>query len=173
MQVGQGAGQVIDGAEQEMLDGAGRCLDGGRAERSLATGREDDPVDPGRLGAAQQRPDVLRVLERIEDEDERRLAALLRPGQDVAERGELPRFDDEGDALVAIEPGDRGQRPAFDLDDRDAQPRGVEDELFEGVASLRHDQEPERGPAGGEDLLDRAATGDELLVGTEQVWCRE
>jgi len=49
----------------------------------------------------------------------------------------------------------------------------VEDELFEGVASLGHYQEPERGPASGEDLLDRAATGDELLVGTEQVWCRE
>jgi hypothetical protein len=77
-------------------------------------------MDPGRLGAAQQRPDVLRVLERIEDEDERRLVALLRPGQDVAERGEHARFDDEGHALVAIEPGDRRQCPAFDLDDRDA-----------------------------------------------------
>jgi hypothetical protein len=38
---------------------------------------------------------------------------------------------------------------------------------------LRHDQEPERGPTGGEDLFDRAATGDELLVGTEQVRSRE
>jgi hypothetical protein len=49
----------------------------------------------------------------------------------------------------------------------------VEDELFECVASLGHDQQPERGPAGGEDLFDRAATSDELLVGPEQVWCRE
>jgi hypothetical protein len=38
---------------------------------------------------------------------------------------------------------------------------------------LGHDQEPESGPASGEDLLDRAATGDELLVRTEQVWCGE
>jgi hypothetical protein len=49
----------------------------------------------------------------------------------------------------------------------------VEDELLEGVASLGHDQQPERGPAGGEDLLDRAAASDELLVRTEQVWGRE
>jgi hypothetical protein len=38
---------------------------------------------------------------------------------------------------------------------------------------LGHDQQPERGPAGRKDLLDRSATSDELLVGTEQVWCRE
>ena len=142
-------------------------------QRRLATGREDDAVDPGRLGAAQQRADVLRILERIEDEDERRLVALRGTGQDVVERREPARLDDERDALVAVEPGDRGQRAALDLDDRDAQPGRVEDELLEGVPALRDDQQAMGGPAGREDLLDRAAAGDQLLVGPEQVRRRE
>ena len=91
------------GAEQQVLDGAGRGLDRGRRERRLATGREDDAVDAGRLGAAQQRAHVLRVLERVEDQHERRLAALRGPGEDVVERRELARLDDERDALVAVE----------------------------------------------------------------------
>ena len=131
------------------------------------------PWIAGRFGAAQQRPDILWILERIEDEDERRLAAFLGPGQDVVERGEATRFDDERDALVAIEAGDRGERSAFDLDDRDAQPGGVEDQLLERVPSLWHDEQAMSGPAGGEDLLDRSTAGDQLLVGSEQVGRRE
>ena len=46
------------------------------------------------------------------------------------------RFDDEGDALVAIEPGHGRQRAALDLDDRDPQARGVEDQLLEGVRGV-------------------------------------
>ena len=166
-------GQVVDRAEQQVLDGAGRGLDRGRAERRLAAGREDDAVDARRLGASQQRADVLGVLERIEDEDERRLAALGRPGEDVVERGEPARLDHERDPLVAVEPGQRGQRAALDLDDRDAQAGGMEDELLERVPALRDDEQAMGGPAGGEDLLDRAAAGDELLVGAEQVRRRQ
>ena len=88
-------------------------------------------MDAGRLRAAQQRADVLGVLERVEDEDERRLAPLDRPGEDVVEAGEPARLDDERDALVAVEAGERRQRAALDLDDRDPQGRGVEDEPLE------------------------------------------
>ena len=45
----------------------------------------------------------------------------------------------------------------------------MEDELFERVPALRDDEQAMRGPARGEDLLDRAPTGHELLVGAEQV----
>ena len=75
-------GQVVDGAQEQVLDGARRGLDRGRAQRRLAVGREDDAVDAGRLGAPQERADVLGILERVEDEDERRLAALDGPGED-------------------------------------------------------------------------------------------
>jgi hypothetical protein len=49
----------------------------------------------------------------------------------------------------------------------------VEHELLERVAPLRDDEEPVRGAARGEDFLDRAPTGDEFLVGPQQVGRRE
>ena len=137
MEVAQRAGQVVDRAEQQVLDRAGRGLDGRRAERRLAVRREQHAVDAGRLGAAQERADVVRVLERVEHEDERRLVALGGAGEDVVQAGELARLDDERDALVAVEPGERGQRAAFDLDDRDAQVRRMQHELLEGGPALR------------------------------------
>ena len=88
-------------------------------------------------------------------------------------RRELARLDDEGDALVAVEPGQRGQRAAFDLDDRDAQAGRVQDQLLERLATLRDDEQPDRRAAGREGLLDRATAGDELLVGTKQVRGRQ
>ena len=67
-------------------------------------------------------------------------------------------LDHERDALVAVEPGDRRQRPALDLDDRDAQARRVEHELLErmrGAAGRRAAGAPRGGrrtpprPGGG------------------------
>ena len=127
-------------------------------------GGEDRAVDARRLGGAQERPDVLGILERVEHEDERRLVALLGQGEDVVRRGPAPRGDDEGDALVAVEPGDRGERPALDLDHGDAQARRVEHELLEGHPALRDDEQPARLAAGDERLLDGAASGDQLLA---------
>jgi len=44
----------------------------------------------------------------------------------------------------------------------------VEDEPFEGLAAVRDDDQPVRLPSGDERLLDRPASGDELLFGTEE-----
>ena len=123
VEVGQRRGEVVDRGEQQVLDRARRGLDRRRAERRLAPGREDDAVDRRRLGAPQQRPDVLGVLERVEDEDERRLVALDGPGGDVVDLGVAAGRHHERDALVAVEPGQRGERAALDLDDRDPQVR--------------------------------------------------
>ena len=54
------AGEVVDRREQEVLGRARGRLDRRRRERRLALRREDDAVDAGRLGAAQERADVLR-----------------------------------------------------------------------------------------------------------------
>lgn len=126
-------------------------------------------MHPGGFRAPQQRADVLWVLERVEDEDERRLVAFSGPGEDVGQRREPTRLNDEGDALMAIKSGEGRQRPSLDLDDRDAQPGRMEDELLEGVPSLRDDEEAIGGATGGEDLLDRTAAGDELLVRAKEV----
>jgi hypothetical protein len=50
VEIGERFRQVIDGHEQEMLDGSGRSLDRGGREGRLVAGREDDAVDARRLG---------------------------------------------------------------------------------------------------------------------------
>ena len=172
VEVGQRAGKVVDRRQEEVLRRARGGLDGRRRERCLVLGREDDAVCTGRLGAAKERADVLRVFEGVEDEHERRLAALDRPREDVLERREPTRLDHDGDTLVAIETGERRQRAALDLDDRDAQRRGVQDDPLERLAPLRSDEQPARRTTGGERLLDRATPGDELLTLGELRRCR-
>jgi hypothetical protein len=98
-------------------------------------------VHASSLSAAQQRPDVVGVLQRVEDENERRLTTLRGPREDVVERCEAARLDDQCDALVAVEPGQRGQRATLDLDDRDAQLRGMQDELLECRPAMWDDQQ--------------------------------
>jgi hypothetical protein len=74
---------------------------------------------------------------------------------------------------MAIEAGDRRQRPALHLDDRDAQTGGVEHDLLEGAPPLWDDEEPACGPPGGEDLFDGATTGDQLLIRAEEIGGRQ
>ena len=81
MEVGEGGGEVVHGRQLEVLDGAGGRLHGGRRERCLVTGRKDRPVGPGRLCGAEQRADVLGILQGVEDEHERRLAPLAARGR--------------------------------------------------------------------------------------------
>ena len=78
----------------------------------------------------EQRAEVLRVLERVEDENERRFLSFDRPGKNVVEAGELATVGYQRDPLVAVEARQRGQRSALDLDNRDAQVRGMENELL-------------------------------------------
>jgi len=168
MEVREGAGQVVHRSQQEVLGGAGRGLDRGRAEGRLPLGRKDHPVGSRGLGASEQRADVLGILERIEHENERRLAALDGPGEDVVEAREPPRRDDEGDPLVAVEPSQRCQGAALDLDDRDAKGRGVQDDPLERLPALGDDKQPQRRTLGSEGLLDRPAPSDELFVRSER-----
>jgi hypothetical protein len=71
--------------------------------------REHDPVHAGGLRAAQERTDVVRILERVQHEQERRLGTLRGPGKDVVEAGEPTRLDDQCDTLVAVEAGQCGE----------------------------------------------------------------
>jgi hypothetical protein len=70
---------------------------------------------------------------------------------------------------VAVEPGQGGQCPAFDFDDRDPKAGCVEDEPLERLAALRDDEQATCGPSSDERLLDRAASRDELFVLGEEI----
>jgi hypothetical protein len=70
----------------------------------------------GSLGAAEETAKVLRVLERVEHQQERRFAALAGVGENRVDVGRRAWPGDEGNALVAIEARQRGQRPTFYLD---------------------------------------------------------
>ena len=85
VEVRERAGQIVDGHEQEVLDRARGRLHRRRGERCLAPSREEDSVDAGGLGAAQQAAEVLRILERVEHEDERGLTPLDGAGKDFVE----------------------------------------------------------------------------------------
>jgi len=74
---------------------------------------------------------------------------------------------------VAVEPGQCRERTALEFDDRDAQARRVEDELFQRFPTLRDDEQANCRSAGGEGLLDRAAARYQLLFRTEQVRGRQ
>ena len=169
VEVRQGICQILDRDHQEMFYRPRRGFDGGRGKRCLAMRRVDDAVHTGCLCGAQQRPEVLGILERVEDDDERRFLALDRPRQQIVEAGELTPVGHEGDALVAVEPGQRGESSAFDLDYRDAEVRGMQDELLESQAALRDHEQADRLAMGDESLFDRVAPGDDFLVLAQQV----
>ncbi len=106
MEVGQAGRQVVDRGQEQVLHRAGRGLHGGWGQRRLAPGREDDPVGGRRLGATEERPDVLGVLERVEDQDEGRLVPLDRPGEDL-----LRDLSSVGRRRRGPRPGGRRTRP--------------------------------------------------------------
>ena len=82
----------------------------------------------------------------------------------VVERRPSARLHDQRHTLVAVEPGERRQRAALDLHDRDAQGRGMQHQLVERRASLRHHQQTAARPSSGEGLLHGPTTRHELLV---------
>ena len=169
MEIGQRFGQVVHRDEEEMLHRPRGGFDRRRGQGGLSMRRIDDTVNTGGLGGAQEGTEVLRVFERIEYQHEGRLMPFDRPGQDVVQAGELPSIRNEGYSLMAVEAGERGQRPAFDLDDRDSQIGGVQDQLLECLTALRNHQQPMGLAAGDECLLDGVPACHQFLVLIQQI----
>lgn len=163
VEIRQRTRKVAHRAEQQVLSRAGRGLHRGRAEGGLPLRWEKDAMGAGCLGAPEDRPQVLRVLKRIEDEHEGWLSTFNRSGEDFLEGCETTRLHHEGDALVSVEAGERCQGPALDLDDRDPERGGMENDPFKRLPPARSHQQADRGPPSRERLLDRTATGDQLF----------
>src|SRR5450759_118805 len=131
-------------------------------------GRVDHAVDARGLGGSEQGAEVLRVLERIEHENERRLLALDGSGEDVVQAGELALVCHEGDALMTVETGEGCKGAPFHLHYRDAQVGCMEDKLLQSLTTLGHNEESDRLASGDERLLDGVAAGNEFLVLTQK-----
>jgi hypothetical protein len=69
---------------------------------------------------------------------------------------------------VTVEAGQRGHRPALDLDDRNSEAGGVQDELLEGLPTLGHDQQAACLASSDEGFFDRTAAGHDLVSGFDQ-----
>ena len=67
----EGADEIDDAGEAEVLGGSGRRLDGDGTERGRAALGEQDAVDAGGFGSAEKRAEVLRVFDAIESQDRR------------------------------------------------------------------------------------------------------
>ena len=169
MEVGQRAGRSSTGASRRCSTAPAEALIAAGLSGAWRWVGKTTPWTPAASALRSSVPTFCGSSSESSDEHERRLAALDRAGEDVVERRPAARLDDERDALVAVEAGERRQRAALDLDDRDPQARRVEHDLLERLPPLRHDQQPDRRPAGDERLLDRPAAGDELLVLAEQL----
>ena len=162
-------GEVVHLHDRHVLARARGRLDGDGAEWRSPARWDDDAVDAGRLGAAEECAEVARVLDGVQDEHERGFAALDRAGEDIIERRPASRRDHERDTLMAVETGDRRQCPALDLDDRYTRARGMGNERLERSAPLRDDEKPASLASRRESLFDGAPPGDELVIAADEV----
>jgi hypothetical protein len=164
VEIGQRTGEVVDGAQEQVLDSSGGCLDRGGCQRRLPMGGKEHAVDARRLGAPKERANVLGIFERIEREHEGRLTSLDCPREHVVECCVAARRRHDGDALVAVESGQSGEGAALDLDDRNPQVRRMQDQALQRLAPLRDDDQALCLATRDECFLDGSPTRDDLLV---------
>ena len=99
----KGANQIDHAREAKMLGGSGRGLDGDGAQRGGTALGEQDAVDAGGFGGAQQRAQVLRVFDAVESQDQARFGAI-----EQVFHPEKPALPDHGNhSLVGSGAGQR------------------------------------------------------------------
>ncbi len=154
----EGADEVGDPGDADVLGGPGGGLGYGSGDGRRATLGDDDAVDSGAVGGAEESAEVVGIFDAVEGEEEAVLAVLF-GGEEVFD-GEEPALADDGDdALMGVGAGEAGELVTGLDGEADV---GVTAELgyaFETlVATL----------AGDADVIERAGTGaDGLLDGVE------
>ena len=97
----EGADQIDDASDAEMLGGSGTGFDGGRAEWRGAALGEEDAVDTGAIGDAKKSAEILRIFNAVEREEEAADAWSGGIGlEEIFEREKFLRADERDDALV-------------------------------------------------------------------------
>src|SRR5947209_4499875 len=127
--------------------------------------RDDDAVDAGAFGRAQQHAEVLRVLERIDDQDERGIRERVEVEQKLVELDAGLALDDRDDALVVLDRREPRDLELVHVADEDAAGLRLGDELVHRTgarrAILRH-VEPADAATGAHRFEDRVGSGDRL-----------
>jgi len=143
-----GPDEVRHPGDEEVFEGPGRDRVDGPGEAGRAALGEDEAVDPGPFGAADDGAQVLGVLDLVEEDDK----GLGRPAQDLLERSIALGRDLGHDALVPRR--DLVETAGRDENAGDAPGLGLTDDLTDpGVAFLFLD----------EDLVDALGRGLEGL----------
>jgi hypothetical protein len=155
----EGANEVDDAGDAEVLDCSGAGFDGSRAEWSGAALGEQDAVDAGAIGDAKKSAEVLRVFNAVEREDEAgwRFAGAGRRLEEVFERQRFLRTDKSDDALVRGGIGGEGELLARPLKNANACVAALGDEAVETfVVALSGDENVIKSAAAGlESFRDR------------------
>ena len=105
----QGADEVDDAGDADMLGGSGGGFDGDGAEGCGAALGDEDAVDAGCVGGTEERAEVLRVFDAVECEEQARGWIGIRAREQVFEVEEFAGADDGDDALMGGGVGEAGE----------------------------------------------------------------
>jgi hypothetical protein len=153
LEVFEGADEIHDTSDAEVLGGASAGFDGDGAEGSGAALGEENAVDTGAVGDAEKRAEVLRVFHSIEGEDEARGRGAGGIGsEEIFEGKELLRADERDNTLVGGSFCGEGKLIARFEADADACVAALGDEAANArIAAVA------RALAGDEDVIETAA----------------
>jgi hypothetical protein len=155
----EGANEIDDTGDAEVLGGSGAGFDGSGAEWSGAALGDEDAVDAGAVGDAKKSAEVLRVFNAVKSEDEAGggVAGRGRGREEVLEGEKLLWADKRDDALVCGGIGGEGELFAGPLKNANACVAALGDEAVETfVVALSGDENVIKSAAAGlESFRDR------------------
>jgi len=161
-------GEALYSGDEKVFNGASTRLDRRGRERSRATGRHQDAVHSDRLGTADQAPEILRIFDPVESQDEGGFATTHGPRKDLFWGNLWPASHHQRNTLMPVEAGELTDERAFDLDDGNPQRCGMQHHLLQRSATLRYDEQLQRLATGAERLFYWMSPCDQLLIGTDQ-----
>jgi hypothetical protein len=154
------ADEVGDSGYADVLGGSGGGLGDGAGDGGRAPLGEDDAVDTGSVGGAEESAEVVGVFDAVECEEEAVLAVGF-GGEEVFDGEELALADDGEDSLMGVGAGEAGELVAGLDGDADFGGAAELDEAFEAVVAAL---------AGYADVIELAGAGaDGLLDWVEAV----
>ncbi len=137
LQVFEGADEIDDTGDAEVLGGPGAGFDGHGTEGGGAALGEDDAIDAGAVGHAEERAEVLGIFDAIEGEEQTGGGGLAgRPrerGEEIFNAESLLRVHEGDNALVHGSPSDLGKLLTGLLADADAGLTALGNEAGEAV----------------------------------------